>query len=116
AIPLERLVVWSGISLTIERLRRILNERWRPFVVSVDHGRQAHYRLNHVTLREFCTGQVNRDSLTSGESAFVDELAAATLTAHHRLAERYLDAWGSLDEDLPRLDDPAARDLDDRYG
>lgn len=40
----------------------------------------------------------------------------ATREAHNRLAERYLTAWGRLENNLPGLHEAAERDLDGGYG
>jgi hypothetical protein len=99
----------------LEELRWLLNAQWRPFLTVIGPSQQARYGFNHATLREFFNGQVERESLL-GEIALVDELAAATSNAHHRLADRYLQAWGDLAEGLPGLQTAAQRDLDDGYG
>ena len=97
------------------RIRELLEEHWRPFVV-VTRANPIRYRLYHASLREFLEGQVTLDGLTSQESSFALSLAAETQLAHSRIADRYLSAWGGLENKLNRLSDPAARDLDERYG
>ena len=59
---------------------------------------------------------MDRDDLTTAQRDVADELAAATREAHARIAARYLTAWGGLDAGLPRLQEPAARDVDGGYG
>jgi hypothetical protein len=39
------------------RLRRLLHERWRPFL-AITHGEEYHYSAYHTSLREFLAGQL----------------------------------------------------------
>jgi len=117
AIPIDRLAEWVGPKASTTRLRRLLNEQWRPFLALAGREEHTRYRFYHATLREFFEGQVARGELRSAaEAAFVQELAAATRRAHGDLAERYLTAWGSLDNGLSGLREGAKRDLDEGYG
>jgi len=116
AVAIEQLARWSGVNLPLQRLGRLLNEQWRPFLAVARQDGKEHYRLYHATLREFFDGWSERSRLTTTEAALVDELAAATRQAHTRIADRYLGAWGGLEASLPGLQDPAKRDLDGGYG
>jgi hypothetical protein len=103
AVTAERLIEWADVKLPERRLRRLLNERWRPFLTIAGQGQNARYRFYHATLREFFNGQVDREKLTTAESAFLNELVRATREAHRRIANWYLAVWGGLDGDLPYL-------------
>ena len=56
------------------------------------------------------------DDQPSEAAALADELAQATVTAHGRIADTYLDCFGGLDTGLPVLAaDPGAGDTDGGY-
>jgi hypothetical protein len=109
-ISLELLGALSGVDELPE-----LPDRWRPFL-AVERGDERRYRLYHATLEQFLQGDVEQDALAEDERDFADELARAARSAHARIADRYLSAWGGLDAGLQGLSDELARDLDGRYG
>ncbi len=115
-VTVERLAEWTNVKLPEQMLRRLLNEKWRPFLVVAAQDEHDHYGFYHATLREFFEGKAARDNLTSAELSFVDELVTATRQAHNRLAEHYLIAWGGLETGLPGLQDVTKRDVDGGYG
>ncbi len=115
APTLDYLLTWTGITLPSQRLRRLFQERWRPFLALLEESQQIRYRFYHATLQEFFSGQVNREQLTDAEMAFVDELIEATREAHHRLANYYLTKWGGMESRLPGLAS-AARESEEGYG
>ena len=116
ALTVECLAEWANVTMPEALLRRLLNERWRPFLTVIGQGVQTRYRFYHASLQEFFDGRVRREKLAVAEEAFVEELAFATRSAHHRLTERYLTAWGSLQAGLPKLAETTQRELDDGYG
>jgi len=100
------------------RLRRVLEEWWRPFLAVTDNE-DNRYSVYHASLREFLAGQLaaaEREQLTDTERRRLRELADATRQAHGRIANRYLSAWGELATDLSGLHARAAGELDDGYG
>lgn len=110
----ERLLcVFAGVSDTT-LVKRLLQEEWRPFLAA-SAGDERRYRCYHASFREFLEGNADRSHLTEWEEALTDELAAATGTAHGRIADRALEAWGGFDGGLKSLNDPPRRDLDDGY-
>jgi hypothetical protein len=95
--------------------RRLLEQAWIAFV-TVTEGPAPRYRLHHASLREFLDGRVDKSEMTTGERSFATEIAEATRSAHARFADRYFKAWGGLAAGLPDLKEPAAVQLDERYG
>jgi hypothetical protein len=95
--------------------RQLLDVEWRPFL-TISAGDDPTYGLYHASLRDFLHGRSDREQLTTAEQAFVGELERATRAAHSRIADRYLHAWGGLDDGIPRLRHPAAVGLDGGYG
>jgi Domain of unknown function (DUF4062) len=95
--------------------RRLLEQAWIAFV-TVTEGPAPRYRLHHSSLREFLDGRADASEMTSGERGFATEIAEATRSAHARFADRYFNAWGGLAAGLPNLKEPAAVQLDERYG
>jgi len=93
--------------------RRLFEESWSPFV-AISGGRTRSYRLYHASLREFLSGQADLSELIAVEQAFAEELARATEKAHSSIADRYLDAWGGLQDGLPKLIERAL--MDNSYG
>lgn len=113
-LSLDLLCALSGCA-DAERAATLVSDAWRPFleVVADDDGER--YAAFHDSLREFVAGRVDPGALTSAEGPFVERLAAAQRAAQERIATRYLDAWGGLDDGLPALRGAAA-DLDEGYG
>jgi hypothetical protein len=113
-LPVSSLATLSGAGAR-PRLGRLLDETWRPFI-AVRNGEGRRYGLYHASLREFVEGRVDEQELTSSQQVLAHEFADATKQAHHRIADRYLVAWGGLETELARVHNPADRDLDGRYG
>jgi hypothetical protein len=99
-----------------DRAAALVSDAWRPFL-QVHEESQGHeqYAAFHDSLGEFVAGRVQVDLLTSAERAFVGRLSAAQRTANERIADRYLNAWGGLQEGLPGLRGEATN-LDGGYG
>ena len=116
ALSCQQLLLWSGSKRTERSLRRLLEERWRPFLAVDQDGPEHHYRFYHATLQEFFDGRLAQDPLSSAEMALVAELAAETRACHTRIAEHYLQIWGGLAAGLPGLQGTTKRDLDEQYG
>ena len=116
AISLERLLEWSDVNSPKLSIRRLLAERWRPYLATIEQGSHTRYRFYHATLQEFFDGQLKRDILTAADEAFIEELFEGTRTRHHSLADRYLEAWGGWEEDLNGLKEEQLRDIDEGYG
>ena len=95
--------------------RRLLEVSWRSFL-TVRRDREPSYALYHASLGEFLRGQRNLEDMTIAEEALVDELEQAARQAHHRLAGRYLEAWGGIGQALPGLHDQTLVYLDGGYG
>lgn len=110
-IGIDRLIEWSGVSASPDSLRRLLSERWRPFLSISGPQVNPEYRVYHATMREFFEGRVDREGLREIEWSFVDELARGTRAAHTRVADHFLKSWGGLEHGLPGLErferDPA---------
>ena len=116
--PLTPVMVRSlaNISNPTSEIRRFLTETWRPFCVTVADGK---YRLYHESLRDYLSGMIALGIDSAAEYITNDrlELGQASQDAHRQIANRYLSAWGSLDDGLPTLmRDVTAASLDDSYG
>ena len=98
------------------RVRDLLGDEIRPFC-NVSRGITADlFSLYHASLRDFTAKRGDGTALSAVED-LRSELAAATRAAHRRIAERYLSAWGGLDNGLPLLaEDLTLADLDGGYG
>jgi hypothetical protein len=97
-------------------VRRFVAGAWRPFCT---HFADNHYGLYHRSLRDYLTGMPGLGSGDSPEFTSVDrlELEEAARQAHQRIADRYLSAWGGLDDGLPTLAaDLRVAVLDSGYG
>ncbi|MGD0952015.1 MAG: hypothetical protein ABR985_06415 [Methanotrichaceae archaeon] len=118
AIPFERLIEWAGVGTNSfpkrDQLQTILDEKWSPFLVISDESYGERYRFYHATVRDFFSGKVEHENLSSAQKAFVAGLARATHEMHKKIAERYLIAWGSLERGLPELG--AMAEMDEGYG
>jgi hypothetical protein len=116
-IELEALIELSEIKrypIQKLRLRSILKEQWRPFLMISNEDQKERYRFYHSTVRDFFEGKVDRDRLLADENAFISELADATRDRHKTIAERYLKAWGGLNSGLPYINEK--KEMDDSYG
>jgi hypothetical protein len=99
-----------------DRAATLVSDSWRPFLqVHEEPQWEDRYAAFHDSLREFVAGRVQANLLTSAERAFVGRLSAAHRTAHQRIADRYLTAWGGLPEGLPGLRGDATN-MDGGYG
>ncbi|MCB0082764.1 MAG: hypothetical protein KDE47_17615, partial [Caldilineaceae bacterium] len=116
ALSCQRLIEWSGSTITERNLRRLLEREWRPFLAIAKQGNQSRYRFYHATLQEFFEGQLAQENLSLDEIEFLEELSDETQKRHNYLVERYLQAWGGMESNLQGLKDAQLRDLDDRYG
>ena len=109
------LAAMAGISGLGSEVRRFLNGWWRPFCATIGER----YILYHQSLREYLAGMDPVATADSPEFAGSDrsELSQAVRAAHHRIADRYLAAWGNISDGLPALcDDEKAAFLDHGYG
>ncbi len=116
SLSCQQLCSWSNAKITEIKLRRLLEERWRPFLVVNEQGQQTHYRFYHATLRSFFHGELETDKLSPLELQLLNEVVTETRTRHSRFADHYLNAWGGLDGNLIGLRDESTRDSNDGYG
>jgi hypothetical protein len=112
-LPARLLCAFAGLAET-PQVTRLLREEFRPFLATSATD-ERRYRCYHASFREFLEGRADRSRLAAWERAMADELAEATRAAHSRIADRALEAWGGLENGLPRLNDSTRRDLDGGY-
>ena len=94
-LTLRQLCAFAAIEEKPE-LRVLLEEHWRPFLASDLVDGSSSYRLYHASLREFLDGRIATHELMESEQKLAQELASATVQAHARIAARYMDAWGGM--------------------
>ena len=111
----EQLAAWTRAPISLEELRWLCNEQWRPFLAITGKGQQTRYRFYHATLQEFFEGRLAPER-SAPYTDLVNEVAEATLSAHSHLADRYLALWGGLEAHLPGLQDAELRNRDEGYG
>ena len=114
---LECILDWAGVvapDYEKLKLRRILKEKWRPFLAISGEGEEEKYRFYHATVREFFEGKAKHNGPMATENDFIIELSQATKERHRIIAERYLARWGGLEKGLPDLVNK--RDEDNGYG
>lgn len=116
AVSCQQLIEWSGADISERGLNRLLGEKWRPFMVISGNGLQARYRFYHATLQEFFDGKLDQNNLSTADRAMIKELSEETRMCHHRLADRYLKAWGGWERKLEGLREEELRDMDEGYG
>ncbi len=115
-ISIERLTSWTSSEMLAPELRRLLMVRWGPYMAVSLHGKEERYSFYHPTLKEFFEGIVEQENLNTDEKVFLDALIEAAFDAHNRLVERYLTAWGGLNNGLPGLQNPDNLAIEDGYG
>ena len=93
---------------------RLLTSEWRPFITVTLENDGEHFELYHASLRDFFSGSVSLDDLTSGEQAFANELRTATRMRHRRIAALYQQQWGGAT--LEKLRDERDVGYRDSYG
>jgi hypothetical protein len=111
----EMLKEWTGSMLPVPKLRSLLKEIWRPFLIVSLHNGQERYRFYHQSLQDLFNGRVKRENLSTATQSLLEELKVATFEAHNRLIERYLIAWGGLNNGLPGLQNYEKLTIDDGY-
>lgn len=99
-----------------DRVGEVLEGSWRPFLEVDDTGDEPRFGIFHASLREFLEGRVDLSSLTTAERTIVRRIAEATVTAHGRIADRYLQAWGGFANSLEGLLDTQLAGMDGAYG
>lgn len=88
----------------------------RPFLGAVDGQAGRGFAWYHASLREFLVGVRPADDSPEQDWRWWDTLTSATTTAHNRVAEHYLNHFGSLEAGLPALvDSPALANADNGY-
>ncbi len=94
---------------------RIAAEKWRPFL-TVRKTPTRKYGAYHSTLREFLGGSPGKGTSSTSEQALRHELAAASHTAHGRIADLCMSALGvAADPGGPEAFDDAILDYGLRY-
>ncbi len=105
ALPLERLLHWSGVTIHKYTAQRLLGEAWRAFVTqarqasptlpptgtvarTVPLAQVEHYSIYHASLRDFISGKVDAERLTFEARAVAAELRQRTSDAHVRIVEQ----------------------------
>jgi len=117
AEPLEAAVLaaLSGIQ-DPGLVRDLLGDELRPFCIISRETNRDRFSLYHASLRRFASERGDGTALSRVED-LRSELSDAAQAAHCRIAERYLAAWGGLDQKLPLLaQDLTLADLDGGYG
>ena len=97
-------------------VEQVLSHALRPYcgVIRLPGMARSRFEVRHPSLREYFTGSFHGPAIDGGESetatqiadvsALRERLADACRDAHHRVCDRYLAAWGGLDQHLPDLD------------
>ena len=117
-VTFELLCQLSGVAARAE-LRRTLDGSWFPFLQvqpPADDIGQNRYAIYHASVGDFLSGRAPGEG-PSSRQGIMNELRDAATGAHHRIADRYLNRWGGLDQGLPELQAiPPNPGADDRYG
>jgi hypothetical protein len=88
-ISLRLLLAWAQVQATAYEVERLLRRNWRAFIIEREIDHTPHFALYHASLRDFLTGQVDRQTLTLEAEQLIDELAHRTRDAHARIIEYY---------------------------
>ncbi len=88
-IDLNLLLAWSKVQTTKYEVERLLRRNWRAFITERKIDHTPHFALYHASLRNFLTGQVDRQGLTLEAEQLSDELSRRTREAHARIVEHY---------------------------
>jgi hypothetical protein len=88
-ISLKLLLAWSHVQATEYEVERLLRRNWRAFVTDRDIDHTPRFALYHASLRDFVTGQVDRQGLTLEAEQLIDELSRRAYDAHVHIVEYY---------------------------
>jgi hypothetical protein len=88
-ISLKLLLAWSNVQATEYEVERLLRRNWRAFITEREINHTLHFALYHASLRDFLTGQVDRQGLTTEAEQLIDELSRRTRDAHAYIIEYY---------------------------
>jgi hypothetical protein len=86
---------------------------WERFLHVTKNG-EPRYRLYHESLRAFLSGEA--PALHRGEQRIAEQMARATLRAHERIADLYVEAWGGFDRGLVAIRERREMEVDSGYG
>ncbi|WP_329169603.1 trypsin-like peptidase domain-containing protein [Streptomyces sp. NBC_01685] len=115
-LPVTTLAALAGVPEG--RTREWCQYRLRPFLTAAS-GTPRRFEIYHASLREVLAGatpEPSEERSNEEQQAWADALGAASLEAHARVAERYLEYFGGLDRGVGALaDDPALAGVDDGY-
>jgi len=115
-ISLSVLRNWSAINQPDSHLTRIVEEMWKPLIVSESKEGENRYRFYHATLNEFLSGEVNRDTLSDSERILIDETSRAVRNANGRIADYFFNSWGGWGTTLDGLKEDPLREQNHQYG
>jgi hypothetical protein len=118
----KMLASFSGINNLVQ-VEHALGTTLAPFCSVVHPGGDAEicFKVFHDSLREYMTGvwaarSRDGDQLLSWAESLRGQLARACHSAHSRICDHYLSAWGGLDAGVPVLaGNPALAGTDDGY-
>ncbi len=106
-ISLKLLLAWSHVLASEYEVERLLRRNWRAFISERELEHTPHFSLHHASLRDFLTGQVDRQGLTLEADQLINELVRRTYDAHACIIDYYRqrcnDDWVKLvDDDYAR--------------
>jgi hypothetical protein len=106
-ISLKLLLAWSKVQATEYVVERLLRRNWRAFITEREIDHTPHFALYHASLRDFLTGQVDRQGLTLEAEQLTNELSRRARDAHACIVEYYHQQCNSdwvklIDDDYAR--------------
>lgn len=119
SLSLAQIRMWARLSLEDDRLLSFLHNEWHAFILVRGDGPTACYTFYHSSLREFFEQAASLAKSTGGsrlDEDLLTQIGAATRLAHGRIADSFLEQWGSLPGGLPKLEERGPNEAQDVYG
>ncbi len=102
--------ILSGIELSPKEIDHLLQTQWNTFVAHTA-GPEPRYSLSDNSLRDFFNGCTSCEGLDQQDRTLLSEITATVRGSHNRIARYYLEGWGGLEHQLPKLPNPSMKNI-----
>ncbi len=109
-VSARTLRILAGIELSPKEIAHMLQTEWNTFIAYTP-GPEPRYSLSDNSLRDFFNGCTSCEGLNQQDRALLSEMTATVRGSHNRIARYYLEGWGGLERQLPKLPNPTMKNI-----